>query len=141
MNPLTEHTRPATQADAGQIASLLGQLGYPASSESVSAKLHLLAGNPHDAVFVAEIAGRLAGVVSLHVLELFHAEGRLGRITSLVVDSAHRGKGTGRRLLQAADEYLSRVAASGAKSRAVNIALPPMCSIKLTAIGSTSAAS
>lgn len=105
MNPLTEHTRHATQSDAGQIALLLNQLGYPASSESVSAKLHLLAANPHDAVLVAETDGRLAGVVSLHVLELFHAEGLLGRITSLVVDSAHRGKGTGGRLLQAADEY------------------------------------
>lgn len=105
MNPLTKHIRPATQPDAGQIARLLGQLGYPASSELVSAKLRLLAANPHDAVWAAETGGRLAGIVSLHVLELFHAEGSVGSITSLVVDSAHRGKGTGRRLLQAADEY------------------------------------
>jgi GNAT superfamily N-acetyltransferase len=50
----------------------------------------------------------LLGVISLHTLELFHCRGRLGRITSLVVEEKHRGAGIGRLLIQAADEYFFR---------------------------------
>lgn len=97
--------RAAEVSDAVTIANLLEQLGYIASSSLVAHKITLLAGNPSDLVLVAEDDGIVAGVISLHVTELFHAAGRIGRITSLVIASDKRGEGMGKSLIQAADAF------------------------------------
>jgi len=70
-------------------------------------KLAILLANACDSVPLAEVDGCMAGVISLHVLELFHAEGRIGRITSLVVDAGHRGRGIGEALVDAADRFFT----------------------------------
>ena len=58
-----------------------------------------------DAVLVVSDAGTIVGVISLHVFELFHQLGRIGRITSLVVSEGARGKGVGTLLVSAADTF------------------------------------
>lgn len=98
-------TRTATVEDALHITGLLHQLGYEVTSALVGEKLETLSGNSMDRVLVAEIGTEIVGVASLHVLELFHAPGRLGRITSLVVDAKHRRLGIGKLLATAADKY------------------------------------
>jgi len=99
--------RPAKIDDAERIAELLLQLGYEASSKRVHEKLLKFSENPSDQVLVATNGGdEVVGLISLHTLEMFHSEGRLGRITSLVVDFKHRGNGIGSLLVQEADKYL-----------------------------------
>jgi GNAT superfamily N-acetyltransferase len=97
--------RRAAPSDAVAIAALLGELGYPATVELVRGKLAGMATSPVDDAYVAAFEGRLVGCISLHVFELFHSEGRLGRITSLVVDSSARGAGIGTQLVAAAEAY------------------------------------
>ncbi|MEX3629108.1 MAG: GNAT family N-acetyltransferase [Burkholderia sp.] len=94
--------REARPADAPAISALLHQLGYEAGPALVHGKLVALAGSAADAVLVAAIDGEVAGCISLHALPLFHAEGRLGRITSLVVDQGRRSRGIGAALMAAA---------------------------------------
>jgi GNAT superfamily N-acetyltransferase len=50
----------------------------------------------------------VVGLASLHILELFHEAGRLGRITSFVVDVNSRKQGVGKALVAAADEFFRR---------------------------------
>jgi GNAT superfamily N-acetyltransferase len=100
--------RLAQISDAPGVSQLLKQLGYPLSPELVQQQIALLKASDADAVFVAENDRMLFGVISLHTLELFHCQGRLGRITSLVVDENHRGVGIGKLLIQAADGYFLR---------------------------------
>jgi len=97
--------RSAEISDAGKIAALLEQLGYAAPSTLVENKIAMLAGSPCDLVLVAEQDGIIVGMISLHTTELFHAHGRIGRITSLVIDSAQRGSGIGQLLIDAADRF------------------------------------
>ncbi len=97
--------RLAKLEDAQAIAQLMVQLGYASNPELVSGKLELLAANPLYCVFVAQQGGTLAGVISVHALELFHAPGRLGRITALVIDAAHRQQGIGKLLFQRAEQF------------------------------------
>lgn len=99
--------RSAVAADAAAIAGLMGQLGYEASEALVVRKLAILAAHAGDSVLLAEVDGCVAGVISLHVLELFHAEGRIGRITALVVDAGQRGRGVGEALVAAADRFFT----------------------------------
>ena len=97
--------RDAADSDAGSIANLLGQLGYSASEQLVREKIRLLGTSPMDAVVVVEDEGAIVGVISLHVFELFHQVGRIGRITSLVVSESARGKGVGALLVSKADRF------------------------------------
>lgn len=100
--------RPATVSDAEAIAGLLDELGYPASPASVLQKIQLLSAGDHDAVYVAEISGGVAGVIGLHTTELLHCSGRLGRITALVVSAKQRGSGIGKALVETADRYFQQ---------------------------------
>ena len=97
----------ATVADATEIAVCLSALGYGTSVCLVAERLASFSMSPMDAVFVASTAGQtsLLGVVSVHLLPLFHAPGFLGRITSLAVSAEARGKGVGKALVSAAEEW------------------------------------
>jgi N-acetylglutamate synthase-like GNAT family acetyltransferase len=97
--------RQALSTDAVRIAKLLVQIAWSATPELVERKLSVLGKSLMDVVLVAENPDGIVGVVSLHVFELFHAEGRLGRITSLVVDATSRGEGVGKFLMEAFDRY------------------------------------
>ena len=58
-----------------------------------------------DQVFVALIDSQVVGVVSLHILPLFHEEGDLCRITALVVSKSHRRQGIGGKLMEFAEDF------------------------------------
>ncbi len=95
--------RIATEPDAAQIAELLGELGYSVHPSSIIERMRVLQARPDDRILVAEQAEKVIGVVHLHLIPLFHAEGWIGRITALVVGAHHRRRGIGRLLLDAAE--------------------------------------
>ncbi|HST90349.1 MAG TPA: GNAT family N-acetyltransferase [Ktedonobacterales bacterium] len=101
--------RSMTAGDAGEVAALCGQLGYPSTPAQVAHRFGLLAERPENAVFVAEdedeeAEKRIAGFV--------HVQGRLtmesdpcAEIAGLVVDEARRGAGVGRALVAVAEAW------------------------------------
>jgi GNAT superfamily N-acetyltransferase len=102
--------RSMTAGDAGEVAALCGQLGYPSTPQQVAHRFGLLAERPESAVFVAEAEDdeeaeeRIAGFV--------HVQGRLtvesdprAEIAGLVVDEARRGAGVGHALMAAAERW------------------------------------
>ncbi|ONF47345.1 GCN5 family acetyltransferase [Methylobacterium radiotolerans] len=97
--------RTATGADAAAIAGLMDQLGYAAGADLIADKLGVLARSADDAVLLAVKGERVIGCLSAHAHELFHAPGRLGRITTLIIDADTRGQGVGRALIEAATRY------------------------------------
>ncbi|WP_448955653.1 GNAT family N-acetyltransferase [Labrys neptuniae] len=97
--------REATSADAPAIAGLMDELGYHAGPALIIEKLDTLARSGSDAVFLACDAEHVFGCLSAHIMELFHAPGRAGRITALVVDAKARGRGAGRALIERACGY------------------------------------
>jgi ribosomal protein S18 acetylase RimI-like enzyme len=97
--------RNALLTDAESVSKLLGQLGYQASPQLIQNKLEVFGVSACDTVLLAQDGEKIVGVISLHVLELFHQPGRLGRITSLVVDDNFRGQGVGTMLVAAADAF------------------------------------
>ena len=98
--------RRAELREGAAIAACLASLGYDTSAELVGDKLAALTGSAADAVLVAVLPSvGIVGVVSVHVLPLFHAPGNLARLTALAVRHDHQRSGVGRALVGAAEAF------------------------------------
>ena len=95
--------RDAQAADAGRIAGLLTQLGYPTQPSAVEARLERLA-IVGDRVVVADLDGLAVGLAHLQVAPAIERDRPAAKIGALVVDEAHRGQGVGRALVQALED-------------------------------------
>jgi GNAT superfamily N-acetyltransferase len=91
--------------DAEAIARLVGELGYPSTATQVLERLVALEGDPHHAAFVAvDRSGKIVGWIELAEIRSLAHDARV-EITGLVVDSAHRGAGVGRLLVDRGEAW------------------------------------
>ena len=100
---LARMVRRARAEDAGVVAELLGELGYPAACDEVERRLRALGSN--DLVLLADDG---AGMAALHRVPLVAEGGGLVRITVLVVRREERRRGIARALLAASEEAARR---------------------------------
>jgi GNAT superfamily N-acetyltransferase len=99
--------RRAIYADAARLAALSEVLGYPVTTDALAERLGRLLGRDEELVLVAEvIPGHVVGWLHGAEQELLES-GRRCEILGLVVDVTHRGRGVGRRLVQAAEAWAS----------------------------------
>ena len=105
----TAHTiRPAAEDDAPEMARLLTLLGHPTTVESIVARWREWAAAGNSALVAARTDGSLAGLATLHRMDVLHRPRTVGRITALVVDAPERGQGIGRVLVAAAEAALAQ---------------------------------
>ena len=97
--------RAARTYDAPAIASLVGQLGYPATRQQIATRLAGIESEPSSRVLVAEDAsGRVIGW--LHVAARTQlTEDACADILGLVVDETARNAGVGASLVAAAEDW------------------------------------
>jgi GNAT superfamily N-acetyltransferase len=98
--------------DARDIASLLAQLGYPASAPDIPDRLSAFGNSPSAVAWVAELDGGVVGLATAHVIRSLHKSEVVAMLTVLVVDERARGKGIGRVMVQEAEEWAVRCGAS-----------------------------
>lgn len=97
--------RGMTARDAEAVSRLSGQLGYPSSAEDVARRFRALLEEPDAALLVAEEGdGRLAGWIHVRGRRFLTSDA-FAEIDGLVVEASARRKGTGRRLVRAAEEW------------------------------------
>jgi len=103
--------RAAVADDAGPIAALSGELGYPAGEPRVRETLGRVLGAPDQRVFVAEAGGRVCGWLQAHSCEVLESGLRV-EVMGLVVSPAMRRRGVGRALMARAEAW-AREASAG----------------------------
>jgi len=111
--------RKARRSDAGRIAQLSGELGYPATVGQIATRLRQLKPASKHAVFVAECSDATVGLVGwLHVSVSHLLESDIrAEVNGLIVAEGQRSAGAGAKLLEAAEEWARRHECQGMNVR------------------------
>lgn len=96
--------REANISDLQALCVLVADLGYSASSEEIRKQFEIISKQPDQKIYVAERNRIVVGFMSFHYLDYIFAVNKIGRITSIVVNSEERGRGTGKLLIHKAEE-------------------------------------
>jgi GNAT superfamily N-acetyltransferase len=99
------HIRVVVPEDLGALADLTKQLGYDTSLATLRANILSYLQDNERSLFVAVVENTVVGYIATGVTQMFHQEKKHMRVVSLVVDRLHRGKGIGKRLLLAAEDW------------------------------------
>jgi GNAT superfamily N-acetyltransferase len=97
--------RRAGAGDAGAIAELATELGYPSSREDAGRRLSAILGR-HDHFAAVAVDGRGEVIGWVHACEVLRVESdRRVEVAGLVVREEARGAGVGRALMEAAEDW------------------------------------
>jgi predicted N-acetyltransferase YhbS len=114
--------RSARLADADRLAGLFDQLGHPQTEAALRHRLTTTLADPRAAVLVADEDGAVVGAATCFFVPVAHDARPWCRITTLVVDTAHRGHGSAECLWQRRRRPLGTPDALVSKPRARSIA-------------------
>ena len=97
--------RRARAGDADALAYLLTELGYPSQPDQVGERLQRAFTGARSVVLVAEEDLRVVGLATVHIFSVLNRSRDVAWLTALVVDEAARGRGIGRRLVEAVEAF------------------------------------
>jgi GNAT superfamily N-acetyltransferase len=100
--------RSAQSEDVEALANLMAELGYPTSSEQMRRRFKAISDDASNGTLVAEREGKVLGMVGLRIERSYGSDDSYVQIRDFVVGSEHRGKGVGRTLLSAAEDWARR---------------------------------
>jgi GNAT superfamily N-acetyltransferase len=99
--------RAAKESDVAELARLFTSLGFPVAVDDLKSRWEHWQAAGKVALVAENSDGTLAGVATLHQMEVLHRPRPVGRISTLVVDESLRGQGVGRALVEAAEVLLT----------------------------------
>jgi GNAT superfamily N-acetyltransferase len=97
---------PMRLEDAAEAAQLSAELGYPVTAETLRERLRQFAGMQDHAVFAAYWEGRVVGWIDVGIAHHLQS-GSYGEIGGLVVSGKYQGGGIGKKLVQAAEDWIA----------------------------------
>jgi GNAT superfamily N-acetyltransferase len=95
--------RAAELADAGILAVLMGELGYPTREADMQMRLETILKDPCYRTFVAVCDGTVCGMIGTCCLYSHEHNAPGGRILAVVVSETMRGRSVGRALIRVAE--------------------------------------
>jgi GNAT superfamily N-acetyltransferase len=97
--------RDAVFSDSIAMCRLLGELGFPSAPDTITHRLRSMQAFG-ESVMVAELSGKVVGLLTLHVMQVLHRAAPIGRVSALVVTETERSKGVGKALVEAGEQLL-----------------------------------
>ena len=93
-------------SDAAEAAKLSAELGYPVTTEAMAERLRQFATMTSHAVFAASLEGLVVAWIDVSIVHHLQSE-PYGEIGGLVVSGEYRGCGIGRKLVEAAEQWIA----------------------------------
>jgi GNAT superfamily N-acetyltransferase len=129
--------RQASHEDAPAIAALLAELGHPTDVAVIPQRLDGVRAEGDEAFVATEGDGPVVGFFSIARVAVVHGSGPVALITALVVTESARGRGVGRRMVDAARQWAReagcvRLLVTSADHRADAHAFYPACGMPYT---------
>jgi N-acetylglutamate synthase-like GNAT family acetyltransferase len=91
-------------SDAGDLAVLISELGYETTSAEMESRLISILKDPRYKTLVAQIEGKICGMLGTVLASSYLHNDLSGRIIALVVSRESRLRGIGARLIAAAEK-------------------------------------
>lgn len=95
----------ATVEHANDLISLMHELGYDTSRDTMETQLHRYESSDRSTVLVALVDTKPIGLISGHLIPALHQPGNIGRITSLIVSKDYRLMGIAAKLVEELEEW------------------------------------
>lgn len=92
--------------DASMIAPLLADLDFPASPETIRARMQTMS-SPSEMMIIAVREDEALGLLTVHLTPVLHRPVAVARLTLLVVAEHVRRRGVGRTLVETAEQRLA----------------------------------
>ena len=105
--PIAFVIREATLSDVHAISTLLSDLRYPTTPDTMSARLAPILENPEHRTFVVVCNETVAGVIGTRVGRRYEDDRLYGQIMVLIVDARYRRKGLASALMKYVEPKLS----------------------------------
>src|SRR5260221_12625339 len=96
--------RVAEEKDAPILSQLLGQLGYPASTDESLKRIQLYQQDGYR-LMMGEVGDQCIGFIALPWYHALHHPRPIGRVGAFCVDESYRRKGWGSQLLEYAEDF------------------------------------
>jgi GNAT superfamily N-acetyltransferase len=97
--------RGVSAADAVPAAELSRQLGYPVEAETLKKRLSEILAEHDHSVLGAYVEGCLVGWIDIGIVQHLQS-GKYGEIGGLVVSAGYQGRGIGKALVEAAEQWV-----------------------------------
>ncbi|MET3939242.1 GNAT superfamily N-acetyltransferase [Paenibacillus sp. PvP094] len=109
--------RSSSTDDLQDMVILMDQLGYPTTYAEMQERYAHIAADANFNTLVAEVRGRVVGLIGMQTSYLYEKNGQHCRILALIVHDQFRGTGIGRQLILAAEQW---AASQGIDSLSLN---------------------
>ncbi|MEK3735472.1 MULTISPECIES: GNAT family N-acetyltransferase [Paenibacillus] len=93
------------QKDLEAVTSLMRELNYPTTLNVMRERMEAMSADPLHCNMVAELDGKVVGMIMLRQVKSFVKTEQVTQITSVIVTSNCRGQGIGKRLIRAAEAW------------------------------------
>lgn len=97
--------RQAVREDVDQLAMLMGELGYPTTTEEMDARFSKINSNSFYQTQVAEKNGNIIGMIGMMLGFHYEKNENYVRIVALIVDKKYREQGIGEQLIHQAETW------------------------------------
>ena len=114
--------REAISHDVTELAQLMGQLGYPTSTEEMQVRMNNIKSNSNYHTLVVEFEGSIVGMAGVSIGYFYELDGSYARILAFVVDFNYRKQGIGANLIHKAEEWARK---QGVTSIVLNSGIRP----------------
>lgn len=96
------------ESDKEKLLNLINQLGYIITKDELSERIKVYSTSTNK-IWIARINGDLVGLIAVFILENFHQQFPIAKVSTLIIDEKFRSLGIGKKLLEIVEQHAKEI--------------------------------